>query len=249
MTPDSDMNDFSGDQPDMPGDAMDLTRIHTEVPAHLETLPDGREAVEFGDAGRCAEFNHLQGDNDLGFQGTCGLVSCEDVLRQFGVDVNEDDIVNYAADHHFCEVSERPSDSGGTTPFDQVKILEGHDVPAHVEACDSLENLAGRIEDGHGIIVGLNAGVLWDNVDYYDNGQANHAIVVTGLDRDPQTGEILGFKINDSGVPPSGNSNHFVDAEKMSLAWLGSESGGCGLLVSTDVVLSPNNQPSTTLMS
>jgi len=243
------MNDFGSDQPALRGDARDLTQIHADVPHHLETLPDGREAVEFGDAKGCAEFNHLQGDNDLGFKGTCGLVSCEDVLRQFGVDVSENDIVNYAADKHLCAVDARSEESGGTTPFNQVDILEGHGVPAHVELCDSLEDLAGRIEDGQGIIVGLNAGVLWDNVDYFDNGQANHAIVVTGLDRDPQTGEILGFKINDSGVPPSGNSNQFVDADKMSLAWLGGESGGCGALVATDLVLSPNNPSSATSMS
>jgi len=249
MTPDSDMNDYGGDQSELPDDAMDLNRIHAEVPHHLETLPDGREAVEFGDAKGCAEFNHFQGDNDLGFKGTCGLVSCEDILKQFGIDVSENDIVNYADDKHLCQVSDRPEESGGTTPFDQVKILEGHGVPAHVEVCDSLENLAGRIEEGHGIILGLNAGVLWNNVNYFDNGQPNHAIVVTGLDRDPQTGEILGFKINDSGVPPSGNSNKFVDAETMSVAWLGGESGGYGSLVATDLVLGPPNHSPAPSMS
>ena len=55
----------------------------------------------------------------------------------------------------------------------------------------------------------------------------------------PQTGDILGFKINDSGVPPSGDSNRFVEAPKMSVAWFGTEPGSYGTMVATDLVKEP----------
>jgi hypothetical protein len=243
MTSDMNPSDFPGDAPPPPDDASDLGWL-PDAPYHIEVLPDGREAVEFGDPEGCERFNHCQGENDLGFEGTCGLVSCEDVINQFGGDVTENDIVNFAADNDFCEKSSNPAESGGTTPFGQVKILDAHGIPARVEVCDSLEDLAGRVEDGHGLIVGVNAGVLWDNRAYFDSGDPNHAIVVTGVDRDPQSGDILGFKINDSGVPPSGESNKFIDAQTFTIAWFGSESGGIGTLVATDIVRDPAGPPS-----
>ena len=170
-----------------------------DVPAQHDLLPDGRDAIVIGDVERCKEFNHPQGDNPYGFRGTCGLVSCEDILRQFGVDVTESDIVRFAIEHGLCEVSADPCESGGSSPYAQALILKEHGVPAHVEVLDGSERLADCVEHGHGVIVGANAGVLWNDSRAFESGQPNHAVVVTGVARDPVTGEILGFYINDSG--------------------------------------------------
>ena len=99
-----------------PRDAGDLGWL-PDAPFHIEVLPDGREAVEFGDPEGSERFNHCQGENELGFEGTCGLVSCEDIVNQFGGDTSENDIVKFAADHHLCEKSPEAAESGGTTPF------------------------------------------------------------------------------------------------------------------------------------
>ena len=106
---------------------------------------------------------------------------------------------------------------------DQVRILADHGVPAHMEIGRSLEDLAAGVEQARGVIVGLNAGVLWNDADSYEFGAANHAVVVTGVARDPAYGRIQGFFINDSG---SGAAGRFVDAATMSEAWLDA-GGGC----------------------
>ncbi|HLJ57631.1 MAG TPA: C39 family peptidase [Chthonomonadaceae bacterium] len=233
-------NDTSVD-PTATGDAM--TGLHTTndatdiganalegaAPQHMDTLPDGREVLITGDTDGYRDFNHQQGDNDLGFQQDCGLVSSQDVLNQFGVDVNENDVVHHAVDNNECQVV--PGDnanSGGTTADWQANVLSDYGVPAHVENGGSMDDLANNIQDGHGVIIEVNAGVLWDDPNSYGDGQSNHAITVTGVVRDPSTSEITGFVVNDSG---DGKGEKYVDAATMQQMWV--DTGGQSVV--TDV--------------
>ena len=100
---------------------------------------------------------------------------------------------------------------------------------AHAETGQSLEQLGQDVEQGHGVIVDANAGVLWNDPQYVEGGAANHAVTVTGVARDPQTGNIQGFYINDSG---DGKSAEFVSAQTMTTAW--QDTGGT--CVVTDAV-------------
>lgn len=202
-----------------------------DVPASLDVLPDGRETVVIGDVDALADNTHPQGDNAAGFEGTCGLVSCEDVLNQFGVDVTENEIVDHAVRNGECYVSDDPAKAGGTNEGTQAQILNDYGLPAHVERGQSLEDLAADVERGSGVIVEANAGHLWNDVNAYEAGQSNHAVVVTGVARDPETGELQGFFINDSGA---GSAAQFVDAATMQAAYV--ETGGTAVV--TDVVRS-----------
>lgn len=232
MNQDFSMGDFPQDVPQPPPDVLPEIQ---EVPHHLEVLPDSREVLVFGDPEGMKQYNHLQGDNPYGFKGTCGLVSCQDILRQFGVEVSEGDVVHFAVDHKLCNVTDDPSNSGGTTVEDQAKILGDFNVPAQSKSGGSLEELAQNIEEGHGVIAEVNSATLWDQPSFFNLGLPDHAIVVTGVARDPETGEIRGFYINDSGVPPAGHSGLFIDAQKFNTAWNGCF-GGPGWSVVTDVV-------------
>ena len=49
------------------------------------------------------------------------------------------------------------------------------------------------------MIIGLNAGKLWGDNAYLDNGGVNHVVTVTGVACDAATGAINGFYIADSG--------------------------------------------------
>jgi hypothetical protein len=200
-----------------------------DVLHYPDVLPDGKAIWVSGDPEGFKRFNHLQGDNPYGFQGTCGLVSCEDVLRQFGVEVTEADVVGHAIRHGLCVTDGDPASCGGTTVADQVQILKDYGVPAHYEVERSLADLGEFVEHGHGIIIGVNAGILWNDAAYFGDGSANHAIVVTGMAREIATGQIAGFYINDSGVPQSGR---FVDAETMQQAWVDA-GGSCVVTDST----------------
>ena len=221
-------SDFSEQGESPLGDAQ------PDVPHTLEVLPDGREAVVIGQPEDFKELNHKQGDNDLGFKETCGLVSCEDVIRQFGSDVSETDVVDYAARNGLCQVTDDPESSGRTTVDGQARILEDFGVPAHAELGQTNEELDASIEEGRGVIAEVDAGTLWGDSQYSDIfGSPNHAIDVTGVARSPETGEVLGFYINDSGMPSSGR---FVDVNTWNQAWNGSWFGGPGELVVTDAV-------------
>jgi len=199
----------------------------SEAPQSLEVLPDGTEVIVIGDPQWAARFNHQQGDNDLGFAGTCGLVSCEQVLRQAGLEVTENDVVRYACDHGLCVTDAHPQMNGGTTVMDQARLLSNLGIPAHPEILDSSEDLASRLEGGQHVILAVNAGELWSDPGAYGTGDANHSILATGVARDAQTGELVGFYVNDSGT---GESARFIPVEDLHAAWL--DSGG--LAVTTD---------------
>jgi hypothetical protein len=192
-----------------------------DIPSHIDVLPDGREAVVSGDPQGDALYNHQQGDNADGFQSDCGLVSCQDILNQYGKPVTENDVVGFAVAHNLCDTSATdPSENGGTSVSDQATILTDEGVRAHAETNNTLDGLATDIEQGHGVIIEANAGVLWGDASFYGDGSPNHAVVVTGVARDPSTDQVLGFYINDSGNYDGGKgSARFVDAATMRSAW------------------------------
>ena len=108
-------------------DTTELTMV-CEAPSHQDVLPDGREVIVIGDPQGDARFNHLQGDNNEGFLGTCGCVSCEDVLGQFGVTVTEADVVDHAVANGAWQYSflrsRANSIEGGTTDILKNIIAE-----------------------------------------------------------------------------------------------------------------------------
>ena len=210
----------------------DQTELAAQLPDQRADLPaeaDGRinaavgdgveksDKVISGDPEGDKRFTHLQGQNDRGYQGTCGLVSCEGVLRKFGIQVTENDVVEHAAKNQLCTTEGEPGEQGGTNAFERAQILRDFGVPAHAEVGGNLDQLAARVSEGRGVIIGANAGELWQDANYYDNGRSNHAVVVTGVERSPSTGQPTGFYINDSG---RGEAGRLVDAATMEDAWV-----------------------------
>lgn len=190
-----------------------VVSIESASPHYAKTvqLSNGTQVVQLGDVDASKAYFHKQGQNDYGYQGTCGLVSVGDVINQFGNPVSENDVVHYAVDHKLCTVvAGKPAASGGTTMVDQSKILTGMGTPAHIEVGDSLEGLGRELEEGHGVILAVNAGELWNRSSYYDNGAPNHAVTLTGVAADPNTGKTVGVWINDSGA---GNYQRFLPAD------------------------------------
>ncbi len=175
-----------------------------------DTLPDGRDSITIGDPEGYAKFNHRQGANTLGYQGTCGVVSCENVLKRYGKDTSEDELVCHADDQGHC------SDRGGTLPIDRARLLGEHGVLAHTERHQTVDDLAEHIENDHGVIASVNAGELWNKPNISTPGRTDHAVTVTGAAREPGTEALQGFYINDSGT---GESARFVDIDQMKGAW------------------------------
>jgi hypothetical protein len=210
-----------------------LRHMAIAVPVEPGRLPDGRPSMTIGDVRRDVAFNHLQGDNPDHDRGDCGIVSCADVLNQFGVQITEADAFVHAMRcHELHRVPGRPGESGWTLPAEQAAILTDYGVPSHAEAAQPVERLALALEQGHGVIAMVNCGVLWSDPRALEHGQANHAVTITGIARDCYDGALLGFYINDSGT---GQSGQFVSAHLMTTAF---EHEG-GFCVVTDCAQAP----------
>ncbi len=193
-------------------------------------------AIIIGDPDGWKKFNHKQGDNDQGACGTCGLVSTEQILNRFGKNITENEIVHCAIKNELGDFKPEtsPRYKGGTIPEELAKILKVNGVPAQVKDGASIDDLARFVEDRRGIIIAVNSATLWDQMYDSSDGDADHAIIVTGLKRTRDTGKILGFYINDSGdIPPK--SGRFVSADKMQEMWTQSTGRfGYGNCVITD---------------
>jgi peptidase C39-like protein len=202
----------------MPDNTGWLGQAVISVPITFGRLPDGRPTVQIGDILGCAAFNHLQGDNPEHERGDCGIVCCADVLNQFGFRWNEADVVRHATDcRELHVVAADPARSGWTQPTEVARILTDYGVSSHPAQGQSIEQLAADVQRGHGVIAAVNAGVLWSEARALGHGQANHAITVTGIAREPYDGALQGFYINDSG---SGLSAQFVSAHLMITAFV-----------------------------
>jgi hypothetical protein len=207
--------------------------LFAEVPMQPDILPGSdTRVIRYGDVDHFRDYNHHQGVNPE-FQGTCGIVSCEDVLKQFGqTELSEEELVDFAVENDLCNVTRDKYKSGGTTVFNQRDILQLHDIPAHVEVMNNFEGLANYVEQGRGVIIEVNAGVLWNDAGAFDFGDANHAICVTGYARNAETGNIEGFYINDSGRGYPEDSGRFVSCDTLQGAFL--DAGGMSVV--TDMV-------------
>ena len=187
---------------------------------------DGEYTV-FGDPYELSgRLDDNQGDNDLHAGGDCGLVSIANLLTTAGLEVNEDDMVNYAVNHNLCSYSRFsfPSNRGGTNTLEQTAILSnlGIQTSSHFAYTPegSIDAVAKYIEDGRGVILGVNSGYLWDNPAYVGSGNVDHSVFATGTVRDPLSGELKGIIVCDSGRGGMGDSgSDFISVERLRDAY------------------------------
>lgn len=142
-----------------------------------------------------------------GFSGTCGLCSCENILRLAGVNVSEHDIVQFAAKNGLCVCDRDENENGGTNYESRKKILEAFGIDSSLLP-QNLSMIADAITSGKGVIISVDAGLLWNDVRYI-NGL--HAVTVTSVDFDSE-GSIESFHICDSGA---GNYDMVVSGDKL----------------------------------
>ncbi|MDB6034019.1 MAG: hypothetical protein JWM16_4357 [Verrucomicrobiales bacterium] len=142
---------------------------------------------------------------------TCDVVSQEMILHEFGVHVSEAQLVYDAASHGWLT-------DVGTSPQDMAQLLELHGVQAHSEFNGSIEALTSELAHGHKVIVAVDADELWNQggplFDLFHSPQANHALVITGLDMsDPNHPKAV---VNDPGDPEGAGKcyplDHFLEA-------------------------------------
>lgn len=173
--------------------------------------------------GLANRIDYLQGDNSFRASGNCGLLSVRNMLARAGFEISEDEITKFAIENGLCvyDVFGEAAGNGGTTVLNRWKILNALGVQNDMVAPGSggtLEDIADAVDSGRGVLISVNAGILWN----YDDGapivngrpQINHCVSVTGIARDTETGAIRGVYIADSGRGEPGDACRFLTTEE-----------------------------------
>lgn len=188
----------------------------------LYDIPDVGEVLVCGNPFDLdGKLDDTQGDNILNAQGDCGVVSVVNILRLAGIECSEDEAILNATRMRLCFYStDCPAErNGGTNVFTRQELLEAYGVKAYVMNIKEPEYLAQLAEKGYGVNISVNSGYTWGIPEYIGDGSTNHSIIVTGSARDPETGELKGLFVCDSGLPGK-TSSMFISVETLNKAYV-----------------------------
>ncbi len=166
-----------------------------------------------------------------GFLGTCGLVSCVNVLRLAGYPATEKEVVEYASktpkgfmQGTLCTICSAPEENGGTSAKSRQQILEHFGLKSELREA-SVENIADAVSEGRGVILSVFAGMLYyGRSDFHDS----HAITITSVKKD-KYGNVLGFYVCDSGTGGVDGA-HFYTAYQIENALTGRQMNVTGII-------------------
>ena len=155
---------------------------------------------------------------------TCAVVSQQMILKQFGHNVSESQLVYDATSHGWLT-------NHGTSTENVGKLLELYGVKNHVHYGADPAWLAAVLAQGHKVIVAVDSGELWGKdwffEDWFYPNGADHALMVTGLDlSDPSNPKVF---VNDPGDPAGAGKSYPL--ERFLDAWKDSK----GMYIATDI--------------
>lgn len=181
------------------------------------TLPDGTEALVTGDLAAAEAAWHPQGENGLGACGTCAIACVDMARRMHGHESSEDQVLRAAIDQgHFGLPDE------GVPPRRITRFVRSFFPDAQPTANMRAPELAERLERGDSAIIYVNANWLYNQPEA-NPWYANHAVLITGTARHPQSGQLLGFTYNDGNESAA---NHFISVENLHYCWVNMNSRG-----------------------
>lgn len=163
------------------------------------------------------------------FSDNCAVTAQMSIINQYLVDDIGLDDANYVA-----LAGGWWSPGGGTQPEDVGRLMDAFGIDNHAVDQASIESLAGELQAGHRVIVGVNSGELWDQgpladfanwlrdvfgLDEAEFSPADHAVSVTGIDlSNPDAPMVI---INDPGTPDGAGATYPLD--KFMDAWQNSD--------------------------
>ncbi len=182
-------------------------------------LVDGQPALVYGYP-KANELDYTQGDAVPDFRGTCALTSIANLLTQAARPTTESNVVNRAIAYGWTVIDPDlpPYVRGGSNYMDQQALLNSYGIRNDLIVGYNEQGVANLIRSGRGVIIAVNAGLLWNDPGYVDGGGVNHAVTVTGAVYGEADGELLGFYIADSGRHKVSDMTRFVDIETFRAA-------------------------------
>ena len=185
----------------------------------------GANGKDFTDMDK--NFIQEQGHGVEGYKGTCGCCSSANAMNEFGNNISEKEIVEYAKNHKppLCEGTpinenltpaekeEVAGDNGGTYPWQREKILDhyGYDCETP-EYQQSLDDIYKQINQGKTAMVALDCHGL-DKSDMGYTGRTNHCVTVKGVEVGSD-GKVRGMWVHDTGNWSSMGRSCYISKEQ-----------------------------------
>lgn len=150
------------------------------------TVTNNNRTIIYGEAGEnISDPVFVQQPDDH----SCALRSQQIVLRDFGIDIPFKDLEQIALDNGVYS-------NEGTYTYDIGKVLQLAGVGMHQTIGNSVDDLINELAQGHRVIVSVDAYELWHNntmaekmrnwfKDAIGNQGGNHALIVAGIEIDP----------------------------------------------------------------
>lgn len=122
---------------------------------------------------------------------TCGVVSAEMVLKMFGINLSEAELVFEATEAGYL--------TNNGISIDGIRyLIELHGVNTNLST-GTIDQLVNSLDQGHKIIVPVDSGEIWklDSPfeDFFEE-RADHAVVVTGIETNGEKEYVI---LNDPG--------------------------------------------------
>ena len=125
------------------------------------------------------------------YSDTCAIKSQQLILNDYGINMTEDQLVQYSADHGWY-------DGNGTKMGDIGRLLADAGIPVVQMQNADVNTLINELAQGHRVIVGVDADELWykDIMTPFNdmlNGETpNHALIAAGINTaDPEHMTVL----------------------------------------------------------
>ena len=194
-----------------------LNLLDFSTPAHGSI--EGTAAWIFGDP-RAYPLDYRQGDAVDGFRGTCGLVAIANVVTQSGTSLGEGDVVFRAIANQWATLGDAvPAHvRGATTWSEQRNLLDSYGVANYLLHGFNAHAIANFIRSGRGVILAVDAGLLWKDPRWVGNGRVNHVVTLTGYAASSVDGALLGFFMTDSGRGLASDRNRYVTLAELNTA-------------------------------
>ena len=223
---------FSKDQPIKNADSNIISRISKEKRKYGDHNDKGTNKLEqhnnlkfeidkvgIGEKGHGKDHDSLP-EIQQKYSDTCGIRSQQIVLRDFGIDLSEDLLVEWSKRNGLY-------DNNGTSPEDVGKILEAAGISVTRKTGANIFDLMNELVLGHRVIVGVDANELWYNDhwtdklknwfdDVFKEQGGNHALIVAGVNVNTKNPKEVNVILTD---PGSGDLRIEYPLEQFMDAW------------------------------